>query len=52
MLARSLSSSAVRSAMPAPFTCSLLARDGAEREIVYSQFAVDVVSGVTVGWIA
>ena len=28
--------------VPAPFTCSLRGPDGAEREIVYSQFAVDV----------
>jgi PAS domain S-box-containing protein len=28
--------------VPAPFTCNLRGRDGAEREIVYSQFAVDV----------
>jgi PAS domain S-box-containing protein len=27
---------------PAPFTCNLRGPDGAEREIVYSQFAVDV----------
>jgi PAS domain S-box-containing protein len=29
-------------AMSAPFTCSLSGPDGAEREIVYSQFTVDV----------
>jgi PAS domain S-box-containing protein len=28
--------------VPAPFTCNLLRPDGAEREIVYSQFALDV----------
>jgi signal transduction histidine kinase len=28
--------------VPAPFTCNLRGPDGAEREIVYSQFAVDV----------
>jgi PAS domain S-box-containing protein len=34
--------------VPAPFTCNLRRPDGAEREVVYSQFAVDV-AGSRVG---
>jgi PAS domain S-box-containing protein len=31
--------------VPAPFTCNLVGPDGAEREIVYSTFVVDVAGG-------